>query len=236
MTSARLPVAILAGGLGTRLQPLYPDLPKALVEVHGQPFIVHQLRWLRNNGVGQVVICAGHLGELIEQAVGNGDAHELCVRYSFDGDTLLGTGGALKKALPLLGSRFFVLYGDAYLRCDLEPVQRAFETSGRPGLMTVYKNAGRWDASNVELRNGQIVAYDKQQRTNQMRHIDYGLGVLDQHALDCVLPEEPRGLERVYQHLLSEGQLAVFEAKERFYEIGSPGGLKDTKAYFSGRD
>lgn len=236
MSSTRLPVAILAGGLGTRLQPLYGDIPKALVDVQGRPFIVHQLRWLRDNGVRQVVVCAGYLGELIQQALGGGEAHGLCIRYSFDREPLLGTGGALKRAAPLLGSRFFVLYGDAYLQCDLEAVQQAFEASGRLGLMTVYQNADRWDASNVELRDGEIVAYDKQQRTNRMRHIDYGLGALDERALDCVPAGEPYGLERVYQHLLSKGQLAAFEAKERFYEIGSPAGLKETRAYFSGHD
>ncbi len=231
-----LPVAILAGGLATRLGPLAQDRPKSLVEVAGEPFIAHQLRLLRREGIQDVVVCAGHLGGQIEAFAGDGRAFGLMVRYSYDGATLLGTGGALKRALPLLGEAFFVLYGDSLLPCRYAPVQEAFEASGRLGLMTVYRNEGRWDSSNVEFDSGEIRVYDKLQRTARMRHIDYGLGVLTSAAVDDLAAELPCDLAAVYQRLLERGQLAAYEVEERFYEIGSPAGLEETSRYLRGQD
>ena len=149
-----LPVAILAGGLGTRLKPLTEAIPKALVEINGKPFLAHQLELLRARGVGRVVLCVGHLGEMIREFAGDGARFGVEVRYSFDGAALRGTAGALRNALPLLRGRFFVLYGDSYLTCDYAAVERAFMESGKPALMTVFRNEGRWDRSNVEFDGG----------------------------------------------------------------------------------
>ena len=227
------PVAILAGGLARRLRPLTETIPKALVDVNGEPFIAHQLRLLRANGVERVVVCAGYLGEMIQEVVGNGDRFELQVRFSFDGPRLLGTAGAIKKARPLLGESFFVLYGDAYLPCDYNAVQAAFERSGRQALMTVFHNDGRWDRSNVEFVDGRIVSYDKGHRTPQMRHIDYGLGVFTQSAFATVPDDPPYDLAALYQDLLKRGELAAYEASQRFYEVGSFAGLEETRRYLA---
>lgn len=128
-----LPVAILAGGLGTRLQPITATLPKALVKVNGEPFLVHQLRLLRANQIEHVVLCVGYLGEMIRESIGEGHALGLRVDYAFDGPTLRGTAGAIRNALPFLGEAFFVLYGDSYLPCDYGAVERAFLESGKQG-------------------------------------------------------------------------------------------------------
>src|SRR5438876_1042545 len=144
-----LPVAILAGGLATRLRPITERIPKVLVPVAGKPFLAHQLELLRTQGLTRVVLCLGHLGERVRQVFGDGQAHGVTLQYSFDGPVLLGTGGALKQALPLLGENFFVLYGDSYLPIDFRPVGDSFERSGKLGLMTVYENQGRYDTSNV---------------------------------------------------------------------------------------
>ncbi len=152
-----LPAAILAGGLATRLGPLTEGLPKSLVEVAGQPFIVHQLRLLHRNGITQIVLCVGHLGEQIQAAVGDGRRWGVHLEYSFDGPQLMGTGGAIRQALPLLGDRFFVLYGDSYLDCDYQAARRAFAASGKLALMTVFRNENRWDPSNVVFQDGQIL-------------------------------------------------------------------------------
>lgn len=224
-----LPVAILAGGLGTRLYPVTQTVPKALVEVNGEPFLAHQLRLLRAQGIGRVVLCAGYLGERIRDFLGDGARFGIRAEYSFDGPALLGTAGALRKALPLLGDAFFVLYGDSYLPCRFQAVQQAFQASGKPALMTVYRNQGQWDTSNVEFENGGIAAYDKRNRTPAMRHIDYGLGVLARPALETI--EAPCDLAALYQDLLKRGDLASFEVQERFYEIGSFGGLQELAEY-----
>jgi NDP-sugar pyrophosphorylase family protein len=228
-----LPVAILAGGMATRLMPVTEKIPKSLVDVYGEPFISHQLRLLRSKGIVKVIICAGYLGEMIQDFVGDGRRFDIQVEYCFDGGLLLGTGGAVKKALSLLSERFFVLYGDSYLPCDYEEVQAAFEGSGKKGLMTVFHNEGAWDTSNVEFKNGQILAYEKQRLTPRMKHIDYGLGVFQREAFASVPEDVPYDLADLYQFLLEKGELAAFEIMERFYEIGSIAGLEELKSHLA---
>jgi NDP-sugar pyrophosphorylase family protein len=229
-----LPVAILAGGLATRLGSLTDQKPKCLVEVAGRPFIHHQLRQLHGQGVQQVVLCVGHLGEQVEDAVGDGSTFGLHVAYSFDGPELRGTAGAISRALPLLGPAFFVLYGDSYLECCYAAIQRAYKAAGTLALMTVYRNDGQWDASNVEFHDQQITAYDKVTPTPVMRHIDYGLGIFDRRAFDGVPESGPYDLAAVYQEMLRQEQLAGFEVTERFYEIGSIAGLEEMRRYLVG--
>jgi len=229
VSSACLPVAILAGGLATRLRPLTTATPKALLDVNGEPFIAHQLRLLHRQGIRRVVLCVGFLGEMIRAVVGDGRRFDLDVAYSFDGPSLLGTAGALRQARDLLGHAFFVLYGDSYLRCDFDAVQRAFEQSACAGLMTVYRNDGKFDRSNVEFIDGRIIMYDKRQSSERMRHIDYGLGLLGDAAIDAVPLGQPYDLASLYQHLLARGDLAAYEVRERFYEIGSADGLEDLR-------
>jgi len=231
-----LPVAILAGGLATRLGPVTAGRPKALVEVAGRPFLAHQLELLRERGVRRVVLCLGHLGEQVAAFAGDGRAFGLEVVCSHDGERLLGTGGALRRALPLLGDRFLVLYGDSYLDCDYQAVAARFLASGRTGLMTVFRNAGRWDESNVAFRDGAIQRYAKGLRDPSMEHIDYGLGALRAEALDAYPAGEPLDLARVYQDLLAHGELAGFEVGQRFYEIGSAQGLEETGRYLLERE
>jgi N-acetyl-alpha-D-muramate 1-phosphate uridylyltransferase len=232
----RLPVAILAGGLATRLGPLTKQTPKCLLEVAGRPFIHHQLRKLRGQGVRRVVLCLGHLGEQVAEAVGDGSAFGMEVAYSYDGPELRGTAGAVRRALPMLGRAFFVLYGDSYLECSYAAVQSAFEAAGKLSLMTVYRNEGRWDTSNVEFRDGLILAYDKRARTPAMQYIDYGLGVWDRRALEAVPESEACDLATVCSEMLRRGELAGFEVTERFYEIGSVAGLAETREHLAGRD
>jgi N-acetyl-alpha-D-muramate 1-phosphate uridylyltransferase len=232
----RLPVAILAGGLATRLRPVTETIPKALVEVAGRPFAEHQVQWLQEQGTERVVFCVGYLGEMIRETLGDGDRWNLSIDYVFDGDRLLGTGGALKRALPVLGNAFCVLYGDSYLTCDLLAVERAFRESGRAGLLTVFRNDDRWDRSNVLFEHGRLIRYDKRNPTPDMRHIDYGLGVLSAAALAPFPPDEPFDQAAVYQHLLAGGELAGFEVFERFYEVGSPEGLEETRAFLAARE
>ena len=228
-----LPVAILAGGMATRLMPITEKIPKALIDINGVPFISHQLRLLRSQGIVRVIICAGYLGEMIQSLVGDGSRFDIEVEYSFDGGRLLGTGGAIKKALALLGENFFVLYGDSYLPCNYKEAQAAFMSSGKMGLMTVFRNEGAWDTSNVEFKDGQILSYEKQRLTPRMRHIDYGLGVFQREAFAIIPENTPYDLADLYQFLLGKGELAAFEVMERFYEIGSIAGLKELKRYLA---
>jgi NDP-sugar pyrophosphorylase family protein len=233
-------VAILAGGLATRLGPIAERIPKALIDVAGQPFIVHQLALLRAAGTRRVVVCVAHLAEQIEAVLGDGARYGLDIAYSHDGGELLGTGGALRRALPLLGDRFLVLYGDSYLRCDYAAIARAFAASGKLGLMTVYANHGQFDASNVDFAGGRIARYDKTPGPAGlagpagMTHIDYGLGGFAAGAFAGRLDDRGKlDLVTVYQDLLARGELFGYEVFERFYEIGSPAGLEATRRLLS---
>jgi len=224
---ANWPVAILAGGLATRLRPATDKIPKALLTVAREPFLVHQLRLLRSEGFRKIVLCVGYLGELIEAKIGDGKRLGLQIDYSFDGPTLLGTGGALKGAIPKLGEHSLVIYGDSYMPVDYFAIIEAFVRSGKPALMTVFKNEGRWDASNVWFEAGKIRRYDKRLRMAEMRHIDYGIAVLNADVFTSFPDNQPFDLADVYSRLISRNQMVAYEVKQRFYEIGSPEGLAE---------
>jgi N-acetyl-alpha-D-muramate 1-phosphate uridylyltransferase len=233
-------VAILAGGRATRLGSMTENTPKSLLKVNGEPFVAHQLRLLQVKGVRHVVLCVGHLGALIQRAIGDGSQFGLQVDYSFDGPSLLGTAGAIKNALPKLGKCFFVMYGDSYLPCDYAAIarnfeSRNFESEAGLGLMTVFRNDGKWDASNVEFASAQIIAYSKTDRTSRMSYIDYGLGIFRAEAFEDVPAGKPCDLAEVYAELLQRKQLAAYEVHERFYEIGSSAGLRETAEFLAFR-
>jgi NDP-sugar pyrophosphorylase family protein len=202
-------------------------IPKSLLPVAGRPFLAHQLELLRHNGIEQVVLCVGHLGEMIQKEFGDGARFGVRLDYSFDGDRLLGTGGAVRKALPLLGQKFFVLYGDSYLPTDYHAIADAFRSSAKSALMTVYANEGRWDTSNVWFADGQIKRYDKKNRGPEMRHIDYGLNLFVAGVFQAIPPDQPIDLADILRDLVAKNELMGYEVRERFYEIGSPDGLKE---------
>jgi MurNAc alpha-1-phosphate uridylyltransferase len=230
-----LAVAILAGGMATRLRPLTDRLPKVILDVAGKPFAVRQIELLRQHGFKEIVFCLGYLGDEVQTCLGDGGRWGVKLDYVFDGAQPLGTGGALRKALPLLGEAFVVLYGDSYLEINYEAVVQAFQVSGKDGLMTVFRNAGQWDRSNVLFQGGHIQRYDKQLSSAEMQHIDYGLGVLRSSVLKAYPTDQALDLAKVYQDLLARNELAGFEVEQRFYEIGSPAGLEETRKYFSNR-
>jgi NDP-sugar pyrophosphorylase family protein len=227
-----LPVAVLAGGLASRLGTLAAAVPKSLLPIAGRPFIDWQLALLARQGIREVVLCVGHLGAQIAAAVGDGARWDVRVRYSRDGDTLLGTGGALRRALPLLGREFFVLYGDSYLPCSFADVQAAYAASGAPALMTLLRNADRWERSNVLFRDHRLIEYNKHPAAHGgMAHIDFGLSVFSARVVE----REPAGvafdLADLCRTLSLRGELAGLELRERFYEIGSVAGIEATEGY-----
>jgi NDP-sugar pyrophosphorylase family protein len=224
-------ICILAGGLGRRLGGRTARTPKPLLKVAGEPFLLHQLRLLAAHGASRVVLCVGYLGEMIEERVGWA-RYGITIEYSYDSPQLDGTLGAIRRALPLLGDRFLVLYGDTYLRLDYRAAVAGWIRSDAPGLMTVLRNDSRWDTSNVMYADDRVLVYDKHHPTSEMQWIDYGLGGLTSAALRVV--EEREGdLAVLYQRLAQIGSLYGFLATERFYEIGTPSALAETEAFLS---
>lgn len=226
-------VAILAGGLATRLRPITERIPKSLISIAGRPFIEYQLEELRRQGVRKVVLCVGFLGEMLEATVGDGGRFGLEVRYSWDGPTQRGTGGALAGALPMLSENFFCLYGDSLLQIDYAEVRAAFERTGRPALMTVFRNDGAWDTSNVLYENGNIVRYSKTRLLPAMAHIDYGLSILSKELFPSTGTDAAFDLAPSLEALADQGKLAAYESAQRFYEIGSSRGIAELETFLT---
>jgi MurNAc alpha-1-phosphate uridylyltransferase len=222
-------ICILAGGRGQRLEERTAHTPKPLLDVAGEPFLFHQLRLLAEHGAERVVVCVGYLGEMIEERVGR-SRYGITIDYSYDSPQLDGTLGAIRRALPLLGDRFLILYGDTYLRLDYRTAVAGWIKSDAPALMTVLRNDSRWDTSNVVYANHRVLAYDKHRFTPDMHWIDYGLGGLKNEAMRAV-QERERDLAALYHRLARIGSLYGFLATERFHEIGTARGLVETEAF-----
>jgi NDP-sugar pyrophosphorylase family protein len=229
VTAALPPVCILAGGLGTRLGTQVKDMPKPLLEVAGEPFLVHQLRLLAANAASEVVLCVGYRGEMIANRIGATCAG-LRITYSYDSPELDGTLGAIRRALPLLGDRFLVLYGDTYLRINYAAATAAWIASGLPAMMTVLRNEGRWERSNAEFDGSRVTTYDKRSPDRRLRWIDFGLGALESAVVERS-DASVSDLADLYADLAARAELFGFEARQRFYEIGTPEALAETDRF-----
>ena len=230
-----LKIIILAGGMATRLYPVTIKTPKSLIEIAGKPFIYYQLNYLKKQGIENIIICIGNLGELIQNYVGNGSAWGLNIEYSHDGPNLIGTGGAIKKALPLVDENFFVLYGDSYLPIGYKMVEQAFLKSDKMGLMTVYKNNNEWDRSNVIYKNCVITEYNKNNVNPEMNYIDYGLSVLNKRSFKIFNNIETFDVSELFGKLAELGQLEGYEVYEIFHEVGSINGISNFNKYLKSK-
>lgn len=209
-----------------------PDLPKCLIEVAGRPFADLQLRWLSGQGVSRVLYSIGHRGDQVRAYVGDGASWNLDVRYVDEGPDLRGTAGALRLALErnLLEDRFLILYGDSYLTVSLDEVANAYRRMRLPALMTVFRNEGRWEESNVAFDGSRVIRYQKHNSNSppDMCFVDYGLSALSSSLVQQEVPVGTDGdLATLFGSLSAQGKLGGFEVHERFYEIGSPEGLRD---------
>lgn len=227
---------ILAGGLGTRMAPLTDSTPKTLLTVAGRPFSDWQLEWLASEGVKKATYCIGHLGEQIRRHVRSGRQFGLQVDYVDEGQTPLGTGGALGLALEndALDDKFFVLYGDSYLCVNLRSTWETFNAISESALMTVYRNLGRWERSNASFADGLVTCYDKYatETSTDLCYVDYGLSLLRRSTVERWIPSASISeLPTVFASLSAAGELAGVEVPDRFFEIGSRDGLKALEAF-----
>jgi MurNAc alpha-1-phosphate uridylyltransferase len=229
-----LPIAILAGGLASRLGSLSINTPKCLIEINGKPFIEWQLKLLKAAGYKDFVFCISHKSDQIEKYLGNGSRYGLNFNYSLDGEKQLGTGGAIKKALPILGQNFAVIYGDSYLPIKFTDVEAAFINSSASGLMTIFRNNNHLDTSNVEFSDNKIVEYNKNNKNLRMHHIDYGLTYFREEAFRTYYNIEVFDLSNLCTHLSTTKKLDGFEVFNRFFEVGSIQGINDLTNHLKG--
>jgi len=193
------------------------------------------MHWLSSQKVDEVIYCIGHQGDVIGRYWDSEPQPVRSIRYVDEGEQLRGTGGALRMAHQqgVLDESFLVIYGDSFLPVEFAPVWQSFHASGMPALMTVLRNQGRWDRSNVVYENGRLILYDKQANP-RMQHIDYGLSAFRRELFDQM--PEVFDLAMLLHQLSLEDQLAGFEVQKRFYEIGSPQGLSDLEHYLDIRE
>ena len=220
-------IALLAGGLATRLRPLTTEIPKSLVQIDGKPFLEYQLNFLKEGGIKDIVLCVGYLGEQVESHFGDGSRFGVTIKYSHEGKQLLGTAGALKNAERLLEDEFFVMYGDVYLFIDFNAVMSYFHQFNKMGLMLVYKNFNQYDTSNVVIDGNLVKRYSKKRRTKDMVYIDYGTSILTKRALESFPPGKVYSLEQLFARMIQKKELLAYEVHKRFFEIGSREGLEE---------
>lgn len=228
-------IAILAGGLATRLRPHTEKIPKSLVKIYGKPFLEYQIDLLRKQGIKDIVLCLGYLGEQIQEYFGDGKRFGVKIWYSYEREQLLNTAGALKNAENLLKDEFFVMYGDSYLFLDFHTIASYFHQFKKLALMVVYKNYDRYDKSNIVIEGNLVKKYSKKVKTKDMVYIDYGASLLRKEVLDLVPKNTPYSLEELFSKLISRKEVLAFEVKKRFYEIGSKKGLVEFQKFISGK-
>ncbi len=232
-------VVVLMGGLGTRLGSAAGGGPKSMAPVHGKPFFAYQLEQMREQGFRDFVFCVGHKSSAVMDYFGDGSQMGVRIRYSEDGRANLGTGGAIRNALPLLDDHFLVIYGDSYMDIDFIELLYHYRTrcaaEGQLSLMSVFRNNNRLGASNVLFEDGRLLLYDKRQPLSVMEHIDYGATVLDRGAIEELMDEATSDLADFYNELVRQGLMGGHEVVTPFREIGTPGALEDFRRYAAGR-
>jgi len=222
---------ILAGGLATRLRPITNKISKSMIKIKNKPFLEYQIELLRRNNISEIILCVGYLGEQIERYFGNGKQLSVNIKYSYENEQLLGTGGAIRNTFDLLNNYFFVLYGDSYLNVNYKEIYNYFLKINYPALLVIYKNNNKWDRSNVIFKDGIVKVYDKNNYAPEMKYIDYGLCVLSKKIVKEIPENIFYDLADLYKGLSTEKKLAGYEVLERFYEIGSKEGLKEFENY-----
>ena len=225
-------VVVLMGGLGTRLG---ADIPKSMVDVRGVPFFHYQFDIMRGAGFRKFVFCVGKGAEEIEEYFGDGSDFNVEIVYSYDGDHLLGTGGAVRKALPLLEQNFMLIYGDSFMDVNYFDIIVKYLQSECWSLMTIMKNNNKYDVSNIECNNGIILDYSKDKPSLFMEYIDYGISIFNRSIFSAWPPDTKFDLSEVFTFLVKNHELASHIVGRRFYEIGTPAALQEFKDYANNR-
>lgn len=232
-------LVVLMGGLGSRLGFVGEGVPKPMVEVAGRPFFEYMLDLLKWHGFRRFLFLVGHHGNAIEEYFGDGAGQGIEIRYSYDGDQLVGTGGALRRAIDQLDDEFVLIYGDSYMDADYGELLCHFryeaDARGKQGLMAIFRNQGRYDKSNALLRDGELLEYNKSITREDMEHIDYGISVLRRSLLESLPEGEPSDLADVYRDAVEGGTMAGLEVHQRFYEIGTLASLREFERYIERR-
>ena len=233
-----LQVVVLMGGLGTRLKEYTKETPKPLVDVGGKPFFDYELMLLKHYGFRRFLFLTGYREDMIRRHYGDGSDLGISISYCSDGEELLGTGGAVRRAWDLLEDDFIVVYSDSFMDIDYEETVFRYlkgKEEGKRALMTVLRNNNRFDKSNVVLKDGEILLYDKKNMTGEMEYIDYGVCVYEKSLFEDYEYGVKFDIADLQNRLSLEEKLAAHVVNKRFYEIGSPAALAEFREYITER-
>ena len=231
-------VVVLMGGLGTRLKDYTKECPKSLVDVCGRPFFDYQLDLLTAWGFKDFLFLIGYRANMIEEHYGDGKDRGISIKYSYDGEKLLGTGGAVRSAFEYLADDFLLIYGDSFMDIDYAETLYRYEkgkAAGARALMTVLRNNNRFDKSNVVMDADRLVLYDKHNPTPEMDYIDYGVCMYEKSLFENFNEDEAFDIAVIQHELSVKGQMTAQIVTKRFYEIGSPESLSEFSAYVTKR-
>lgn len=223
-------LVILCGGLATRLGLLAKKIPKSMILVDGKPFLEYQIEYAKQFGINDIVLCVGHISNYIENYFDDGHAFGVSIRYSYDGDKLLGPIGALKRASSYLDDVFFSLYGDSFVFVDYKNMYDVFFKKNKIGMMSVFQNFDKTDSSNLVVCDGRVVKYNNE-KTKDMTFIDYGVSIFRKKALDFIPKNIFFSTKDFYSKLVDLNELLAYEMKKRFYHIGNPSALKEFRSF-----
>lgn len=240
-------MVILAGGPGRRMRPLSSVVPNPLVRVDGRPFLAHQLDIVRANGIRRVVLCVGHLAGKVQGYFRDGSAFGIEIVYSDDGQHLLGTAGALRKARRLLDEAFFVMYGDTYTVVQYPRIWSYFQRFNRLGLVVLNHAGGADDLPVCTVRGGLVTRCAADAESRRLRalartargpdapavFLDTGLSVLRREALALVPPRRHTDLPTLFNTLAGRGQLLALRTDSLTHSIASQAGLSEFRHYLA---
>lgn len=217
---------ILAGGRGTRLMPLTANIPKPLIPVNGQPFLFWQLRYLKDQGISRVLLLVSHLGEMIRAHFSSQPIEGLQIQFAFESEPL-GTGGALKAALPLLEDRFWLVNGDSFLPIDLKEMEKFASLQPVPAIMAVLTNLSEVPVpGNIQLSGEIVSAYRKNAGIELgFSCVDAGLYQISKKLISSV-PAGKFDLEAYWPKLIQSGSLRAHRIIQPFFDIGTPERLR----------
>lgn len=237
VTSLKITQAvILAGGAGTRLQPFTLKNPKPLVPINGKPFLQHLIRLLKQNGIKEILILTGYLGEKISLSFRDDSRLGVKIKYSYtpfkdySGEEIK-SGTRILNAHELLASRFLLLYCDNYLPFELRRLEKLFDEKSAEVLVTAYSNNDNSTKNNMLISEGSVRKYDKTRISKKLNCVDIGYMIVNKKVLELLPKTNCKFEDIIFPKLIKSGKLAGFLTDQKYYSIGDPKRVKITAKF-----
>ena len=222
---------ILAGGRGTRMQPITNDRPKPMVPILGRPFLEYQIEQLRGQGFERVLMLLGYLPEVVQNYFGDGTAWGVHIEYSVTEPDQL-TSSRVATARHMIDPCFLLLYCDNYWPMQMNRMWTRFCQAGKPALITVYSNKDGYSRGSVRLdQDGHVRVFDRLRTTPGLREVEISYAILTDLALDLLPEQDTLFEEAIYTPLAQQGRLTAYVSDHRYYSVGSLQRLPATEAF-----